>query len=189
MKPRILISACLLGDRVRYDGGHKLDAFLVESLGPLVEWVKVCPEVDCGLPVPREPMRLVGDSARPRLVTVATGSDVTDRLEQFARAKMKELEPLELCGYICKSGSPSSGMAGVEIEGAGGEAVGRGPGVFTRIFMEHFPHVPVVDEQGLHDPERRARFIEHACWLHTWYDLRRRGIARRGSALPPNGSQ
>ncbi len=188
MSVRILISSCLLGDLVRYDGGHKRDAFLIETVGPLVEWVKVCPEVDSGLEVPREPMRLVGDPARPRLVTVATGVDLTDRLEQFARAKMKELEPLDLCGYICKSGSPSSGLAFVEILRPGGEANASGPGVFTRIFMEHFPDMPVDDELGLHDPERRARFVERASRLQQRYDLLRSGGPRRGSPARTTGS-
>jgi uncharacterized protein YbbK (DUF523 family) len=168
---RVLISACLLGDEVRYDGGHKRDASIVETVGTFVEFVKVCPEVDCGLSVPREPMRLVGDLSRPRLVTVTTGSDLTARMEDFARAKVRALEPLELCGYICKSGSPSSGMAGVEIYNASGGVDGRGAGVFTRIFMEHFPDVPVEDEGRLQDPLIRAGFIERIVGLKRRHDL------------------
>ena len=136
---RILISACLLGDPVRYDGGHKRDAFLVETLGRFVEWVKVCPEADCGLPVPRESMRLVGDPARPRLVTGKTGVDHTDRMETFARSMVQRYERLDLCGYICKKDSPSSGMERVKVYNEAGMAERSGAGVFTRIFMEQLP--------------------------------------------------
>ena len=86
------ISACLLGERVRYDGGHSHDPFLTDTLGRLVEFVAVCPEVECDLGIPREPMRLVGDPASPRLVTIATGRDLTDRMMRFARKRVVELE-------------------------------------------------------------------------------------------------
>ena len=104
---RILVSACLLGEKVRYDGGHKRDLFLIETLGPFVEWVRVCPEVDCGLPVPREAMRLAGNPDRPRLLASRTGIDHTDRMERWAKARLDELAGLDLCGYICKKDSPT----------------------------------------------------------------------------------
>jgi uncharacterized protein YbbK (DUF523 family) len=135
---RILVSACLLGEKVRYDGGHKRDLFLIETLGPFVEWVRVCPEVDCGLPVPREAMRLVGDPKSPRLVTNKTGIDHTDRMEGWAKARIDELSDLGLCGYICKKDSPSCGM--------------EPAGVFTRMFIDRFPHLPVEEEGRLADP-------------------------------------
>lgn len=131
---RILVSACLLGEKVRYDGGDKRDPFLNEALGPFVEWVRVCPEVDCGLPVPREAMRLVGDPKRPRLATNRTGIDHTERMEQWAKARLEELSGLDLSGYICKKDSPSCGMDPM--------------GVFTRMFIERFPHLPVVEGEG-----------------------------------------
>jgi len=142
---RILVSACLLGETVRYDGGHKRDPFLVETLGPFVEWVRVCPEVDCGLPVPREAMHLVGDSERPRLVTVRTGIDHTDRMERWTEARLDELAGLDLCGYICKKGSPSCGM--------------EPPGIFTGMFIEQFPEIPVEEEGRLFDPFHREMFL------------------------------
>jgi uncharacterized protein YbbK (DUF523 family) len=107
---RILISSCLLGEKVRYDGGHKREGYLVGTLGRFVEWVPVCPEVDCGLPTPREAMRLVGDPESPRLVTSKGGVDQTERMTAWARKKLEELERIDLCGYICKKDSPSSGM-------------------------------------------------------------------------------
>ncbi len=179
MPIRILVSACLLGDRVRYDGGHKRDPFLVETLGRFVEWVRVCPEVDCGLSVPREPMRLVGDPAHSHLVTVTSGIDLTERMERFARARMKQLEPLDLCGYICKKDSPSSGMTRVRVYGAAGVPARRGAGVFTRIFMEHFPLVPVEEEGHLQDPLLREMFVERVFCLKRWRDLTREALTLR----------
>jgi uncharacterized protein YbbK (DUF523 family) len=142
---RILVSACLLGEKIRYDGGHKRDLFLIETLGPFVEWVRVCPEVDCGLPVPREAMRLVGDPKYPRLVTNKTGVDHTDRMERWAKARLDELSVLDLCGYICKKDSPSCGMEPM--------------GIYTRRFMERFPRLPLEDEGRLADPVVLKRFI------------------------------
>ncbi len=142
---RILVSACLLGEKVRYDGGHKLDPFLTGTLGPFVEWIRVCPEVDCGLPVPREAMRLVGDPRHPRLVTSKSGMDHTERMERWAKARLDELSGVDLCGYICKKDSPSCGMEPV--------------GVFTRMFIERFPDLPAEEEGRLADPVRCGRFL------------------------------
>jgi uncharacterized protein YbgA (DUF1722 family)/uncharacterized protein YbbK (DUF523 family) len=176
---RLLVSACLLGDPVRYDGGHKRDPFLVETLGRFVEWIRVCPEVECGLRVPRESMRLVGDPAHPRLVVGKTGADLTERMERFARARVNELEPLDLCGYICKKDSPSSGMQRVKVYDAAGLPARRGAGVFTRIFMEHFPLVPVEEEGRLQDPLLREMFVERVFCLKRWRDLTREGLSLR----------
>jgi uncharacterized protein YbgA (DUF1722 family)/uncharacterized protein YbbK (DUF523 family) len=175
---RLLISACLLGENVRYDGGHKRDPYIVETLGRFVEWVKVCPEVDCGLSVPRESMRLVGDPARPRLMTVRTGIDLTGRMEDFARSRMKDLAPLDLCGYICKKDSPSSGMERVKVYDKAGTAARSGAGVFTRIFMERFPLIPVEEEGRLQDPLLREMFIERIFCLKRWRDLVGGGLSR-----------
>jgi uncharacterized protein YbbK (DUF523 family) len=143
---KVLVSACLLGEKVRFDGGHKRDLFLIETLGPFVEWVRVCPEADCGLPVPREAMRLVGDPGHPRLVTNKTGIDHTERMERWAKARLDKLSGVDLCGYICKKDSPSCGMNPV--------------GVFSRMFIERFPHLPVEEEGRLADPVLCERFIQ-----------------------------
>lgn len=175
---RILVSACLLGEKVRYDGGHKRDLFLIETLGPFVEWVRVCPEADCGLPVPREAMRLVGDPECPRLVTKGSGIDHTDRMERWAKARLEELSGLDLCGYICKKDSPGSGMERVKVYGAGGGTpVGTGAGIFTRRFMERFPRIPVEEEGRLTDPVLREMFIERVFCLRRFRNL---------LALPPS---
>jgi len=168
---RILVSACLLGEKVRYDGGHQRDPFLLETLGPFVEWVPVCPEVDCGMPVPREAMRLVGDPKRPRLMTIRTGIDRTETMERWAKTRLDELSRLDLCGYICKKDSPSSGMERVKVYGADGIPARTGAGVFTRRFMERFPLIPVEEEGRLTDPVLREMFIERVFCLRRFRDL------------------
>lgn len=145
---KIIVSACLLGEKVRYDGGHKLAPFLVETPGPLVEWVRVCPEVDCGLPVPRETMRLERDRERTRLVANGTGIDHTERMERWAKARLDELSGLDLRGYVCKKDSPSCGMEPL--------------GIFTRMFMERFPRIPVADEGAFTDPSSLEAFLGRA---------------------------
>src|SRR5213593_4287122 len=116
---RLGVSACLLGQAVRYDGGHKRDSFLVDTLGRFVEWVPVCPEVELGLGVPREPIRLEGDPAAPRLVAANSGRDLTRAMTRLARARAAELARLDLVGYVLKKDSPSCGMEGVRVHGGG----------------------------------------------------------------------
>lgn len=170
-KIKLGISACLLGENVRYDGGHKLDHFLTDTLGQYVEYVSVCPEVECGLPVPRESMHLEGDPDSPRLVTIRTKKDMTDRMIQWAQKRVVQLEKRELCGFIFKSNSPSSGMERVKIYNEKGMPVKKGVGIFARIFMEHFPLFPVEDEGRLHDPLLRENFVERIFTLKRWREV------------------
>ena len=142
---RVLVSACLLGEKVRYDGGHKFSPVLAGSLGAFVEWIRVCPEVDCGLSIPREPMRLAGDPGHPRLVTCHSGIDHTERMERWAKALLDELSGVDLRGYVCKEDSPSCGM--------------EPAGVFTRMFIERFRHLPVEEEGRLADRALRETFL------------------------------
>ena len=175
---RILVSACLLGEKVRYDGGHKRDLYLLETLGAFVAWVPVCPEVDCGLPVPREAMRLVGNPKHPRLVTSRSGEDHTVRMERWADARLDELSRLELCGYICKKDSPSSGMERVKVYGGEGPPARAGAGIFTRMFMERFPLIPVEEEGRLTDPVLREMFIQRVFCFRRFRDLLGRPLSR-----------
>ncbi len=160
-KPRIGISTCLLGENVRYDGGHQWDRYLTGTVGKFVEWVPVCPEVECGLPTPREALRQVGDPDDPRLVTSDTGRDLTERMEEFSHQRVRELEEKNLCGFIFKNRSPSSGMERVKVYDENGVPRSVGVGVFARIFMEHFPLVPVEEDGRLHDPDLRENFFEN----------------------------
>jgi uncharacterized protein YbgA (DUF1722 family)/uncharacterized protein YbbK (DUF523 family) len=175
---RVLVSSCLLGERVRYDGGHKRDPFLVETLGRFVEYVPVCPEAECGLPTPREAMRLVGDPARPRLVTVRTGVDHTGKMQRWIRGKLRDLEDMDLCGYVCKKDSPSSGMERVKVYGGNGVPANVGSGMFTKAFMDHFPLIPVEEEGRLRDPALRELFVERVFTLRRLRDRIRKGRSR-----------
>ena len=170
-KIKLGISTCLLGEPVRYDGGHKLDRFLTDTLGQYVEYVSVCPEVECGLPVPRESMHLEGNPDSPRLVTSRTMQDMTERMMNWARKRVVGLEKEDLCGFIFKSNSPSSGMERVRVYNEAGMPVREGVGMFARIFMEHFPLFPVEDEGRLHDPKLRENFIERIFALKRWREV------------------
>ena len=162
------ISSCLLGNSVRYDGGHKLDHFLADTFGQYVDWVPVCPEVECGLPIPREAMHLVGDPADPRLVTLRTKVDHTARMKRWAKKRTAELEKEELCGFVFKSRSPSSGMRSVKIYTEAGMPNTTGSGIFAHAFMKHFPLLPVEDEGRMHDPGLRENFIERVFVYQRW---------------------
>jgi uncharacterized protein YbgA (DUF1722 family)/uncharacterized protein YbbK (DUF523 family) len=170
-KIKLGISSCLLGEKVRFDGGHRWDPFITDTLGNYVELVAVCPEVESGLSVPREAMRLVGDPAQPRLLTVRTGIDHTERLVAWARRRVQELAAQDLSGFIFKSKSPSSGLARVKVYNDQGIPAPRGVGIFARIFMEHFAGLPVTDEGRLHDPALRENFIERLFVLKRWREL------------------
>jgi uncharacterized protein YbgA (DUF1722 family)/uncharacterized protein YbbK (DUF523 family) len=165
------ISTCLLGENVRYDGGHRLDRFLTDTLGQYVEYVPVCPEFECGFGVPREAFRLVGNPESPRLVTSRTNRDFTDRMLEWAKRRMIDLEEEGLCGFIFKSNSPSSGMERVKVYSEKGMPLKKGRGIFARIFMEHFPLIPVEDEGRLHDPKLRENFIERIFTLRRWREV------------------
>jgi uncharacterized protein YbgA (DUF1722 family)/uncharacterized protein YbbK (DUF523 family) len=167
-KIRIGISTCLLGEKVRYDGGHKRDGFLVDTLGTYFDYVPVCPEVECGLPVPREAMRLVGDPSNPRLLTQKTGIDHTDRMHRWGTKRLDALERDDLCGYVFKSKSPSSGMERVKVYGPSGQAAKKGVGIWARMFMGRFPVLPVEEEGRLHDAALRENFIERVFVMHRW---------------------
>lgn len=175
---RLGISSCLLGNEVRYDGGHKHDRFLTGTLGRYVTYVPVCPETEYGLGVPREPMRLVGDPAAPRLVTIRSGIDHTAGMTEWARAKTRELEKENLGGFIFKSRSPSSGMERVKVYNDRGVPSPRGVGIFAAVFMNCFPLLPVEEEGRLLDPALRENFIERIFTLKRWRELLARGESR-----------
>jgi uncharacterized protein YbbK (DUF523 family) len=160
---RIGISSCLLGERVRYDGGHKRDAYIIETLGRHFEFVPICPEVAIGLGVPRKPIKLVGDPRSPRAVCVDDPTlDVTDKLSAYGARMARELDGIS--GYILKSRSPSCGMEGVEVF----PSVATAAGLYARAFMDLQPLLPVEEEDRLADPALRENFIERV------YDYRRR---------------
>lgn len=162
------VSSCLLGNKVRYDGGHKHDRYVTETLGHFFDFVPVCPEVECGLPTPREAMRLVGDPDAPRLVTNKTGIDHTEKMLSWAAKRLVELEKESLCGFIFKNRSPSSGMERVKVYDDNKVPQNVGEGIFARAFKEHFPLIPVEEEGRLHDLLLRENFIESVFVYKRW---------------------
>ena len=173
-KIRIGVSACLLGQNVRYDGGHQRDRYITDTLGRWFEWVPVCPEVEYGLPIPREAMRLVGDPETPRLITIRTRIDHTDGMLSWADKRLEALAAEDLCGFIFKSRSPSFGMAAVKVYPETGMAVKKGVGIFAGAFMRRFPLLPVEEDGRLNDPVLRENFIERIFVYRRWRGLERR---------------
>jgi uncharacterized protein YbgA (DUF1722 family)/uncharacterized protein YbbK (DUF523 family) len=174
-KIRLGISSCLLGEMVRYDGGHQLDRFLRDTLGEYVEYVPVCPEVEMGLPTPRETLRLVEKEGGQRLVFSKSGEDVTERMLDWSHKRVKQLAKEDLCGFVFKAKSPSSGMERVKLYDRNGVPHKAGVGLFAKIFMEHFPLLPVEEDGRLHDPHLRENFIESLFTFKRWRDMLAKG--------------
>ncbi len=159
-KPRVGISPCLLGEKVRYDRGHRCNLYITDVLGQYFDWIPVCPEVEYGLGIPREPMHLIGDPAKPRIITISTGIDHTDGMLKWVENKLIALETEDLCGFIFKSKSPSSAIRGVTIVSPSGVECGTGAGIFGGAFIKHFSLIPVIDDEQLSDPALREDFLE-----------------------------
>ena len=168
---RIGISSCLLGENVRYDGGHQLDRLIRDVLGPWLEFVPVCPEVELGLPTPRESLRLVQQPNGPHLVFSRSGRDITAKMTAWAEKRVRELEKDRLCGFIFKSRSPSSGMERVKLYDRNGVPTKTGVGLFARVFMAHFPLLPVEEDGRLHDARLRENFVECLFVFQRWRRL------------------
>ena len=164
---KIGISACLLGEHVRYDGGHKHDRYITDTLGAYFSFVPVCPEVGCGLPTPREAMRLEGDPAAPRLMTRQTRIDKTEQMQAYCVAKIGELANEDLCGFIFKKDSPSSGLFRVKVYN-NGQAQKVGSGLFAAAMSRHFPLLPMEEEGRLNDAALRENFIERIFSYRRW---------------------
>jgi uncharacterized protein YbbK (DUF523 family) len=156
---RILISACLVGRHVRWDGRDKRDDWVLARLGSWVEWVPVCPEAEAGLGVPREASRLMGDPEVPRQVTLS-GRDVTSTLAAWTAARLEALAADPVHGFLCKSRSPSCGAGDIAVYSPAGVPQGTGDGLFVRAFRQRFPWVPVQQPDGLRDPELFREFVE-----------------------------
>ena len=171
---RLGISRCLLGEPVRYDGGHKRNQFLVDVLGQHVEWVPVCPEVEAGFGTPREAMRLVDDVAEPRLLTVRSHHDYTGRMRRYAKTRVREFQAWNLSGYVFKKDSPSCGTRRVRVYARDGQLLGTGKGLFAEAFQRAFPLTPIEEEGRLRDQGLRENFIERVFGYHRWQVLNAR---------------
>lgn len=165
---RLGISSCLLGQEVRYNGGHKRDSYLVNTLGPFVQWYPVCPEVEIGLGTPRETIRLEGDPLQPRLVAPGSGTDLTETMQAWARSRLDAVASWRLHGYVFKKDSPSCGLFRVRVYGSSGVPTRDGRGVFARLLTARFPLLPVEEEGRLRDPLLRENFIERLFIYERW---------------------
>jgi uncharacterized protein YbbK (DUF523 family)/putative lipoic acid-binding regulatory protein len=166
-KAKIGISACLLGFPLRYDGKHKLlDSRLRDALAPHVDFVSVCPETECGLGIPREKARLVGNPRYPRMITIETGVDLTRLILDWSAQRVAELGKEGLSGFIFKGSSPSCGLRQVRVFSPQGEAAGYGRGLFAHALTTRFPEMPVEEEWNLRDDDLRRDFLERVLSFH-----------------------
>ncbi len=165
------ISACLLGEKVRFDAGHKKDEYATDVLGHFFDWVPVCPELEVGMGVPREAVRLVGPAAHPRMVGVKSGADWTARMSAFSNARVDRLASLDLSGFILKSNSPSCGMERVRLYAKNGIPVKSGRGLFAQVLMEKLPILPVEEEGRLNDLRIRENFIVRVFSYHRYRQM------------------
>jgi uncharacterized protein YbgA (DUF1722 family)/uncharacterized protein YbbK (DUF523 family) len=165
------ISACLLGDEVRFDGGHKRDRFAVDVLGDYFRWVKVCPEVGAGLGVPRESYRLERKDDDVRMVGNRSGTDVTAAVTEFSKKNVERLAPERLRGFILKKDSPSCGMERVRVYDRNKSPSRTGTGIYARNLMRRYPHLPVEEEGRLNDPRIRENFITRVFTFDRWIRL------------------
>jgi len=181
MSDKILVgvSTCLLGEKVRWDAGHKHDRYLTDILGRYFEFVPVCPEADVGMGIPREPVHLEGDPQAPRMIGNKSGEDWTERMNRYSRRKLKELIPLNLSGYVLKRASPSCGMERVPVKGGpGGMPRKVGVGLFAAELMRRLPLLPVEEEGRLNDPGLRENFIVRVFAYHRVQQLFAGGCKR-----------
>lgn len=166
------ISSCLLGDEVRYDGGHKRHRFVTDVLGDYVRWVPSCPEVGAGMGVPRESIRLVREGeGGVRVLGNRSDRDYTGGLARYSEHRVEQLTPMRLRGYVLKKDSPSCGMERVRLYDEGGVPARDGVGVFARRLMERFPNLPVEEEGRLNDPRLRENFITRLFTYDRWLHL------------------
>ena len=175
---KIGVSSCLLGNNVRYNGGHAHNRYITDTLGEYLEFVPVCPEVECGLGIPRLTMHLRGDVKSPRLITTKTGEDHTERMVAWAKKRLEELADEGLCGFIFKKNSPSSGMYRVKVFNDKGQPINKGRGIFAGMFMKRFPLIPVEEDGRLNDPKIRENFIEQIFTMKRWRDTIDKGRKR-----------
>lgn len=168
---KIGISSCLLGKRVRYDAGHKKDNYITDILGTHFRFVAACPEIEVGMPVPREAVRLEGTAEAPRMVGGKTGEDWTDRMNHYSERRVRKPDLADLSGFIFKSRSPSCGMERVKLYVKPGTVEKKAVGLFSRVFMDQFPNLPVEEEGRLTDPSLRENFIVRVFAYHRLQQL------------------
>ena len=176
---RLGVSSCLLGEAVRFDGGHKRSGFVVDQLGKWFEFVAVCPEVEIGMGIPRPTIRVEEDAGKLRLVAPKTGDDFTRRMSAYAGKRVRALMGEGLDGYILKKGSPSCGPFRIPVYTKGQPSRRDGVGFFAAELRERWPQLPIEDEGRLGDNAIRESFIEQVFVRNRWRALVARGLTRR----------
>ncbi|MEZ5391479.1 MAG: DUF523 and DUF1722 domain-containing protein [Bryobacterales bacterium] len=168
---RIGVSACLMGETVRFNGGHCANRFLLREAAEFAEFVPVCPEVEIGLGTPRETLRLVRLGEAVHLVAPSSGADVTEKMRQYAREKAESLAAANLDAFVLKKDSPSCGMERVKVYDGNGVPSKSGVGLFAEALIERLPLLPVEEEGRLNDPHLRESFFERAFAYRRVRDL------------------
>jgi len=158
-RPRIGVSACLLGEKTRYDGGQNRVEWVAGELTEWCEVVPICPEAELGMGIPREPVHLKGDRCRPRMVGNETRRDWTDGMEHLVRSRVRELAGGGLHGFVLKSRSPSCGIDDAELETEHLGITHGGTGLLVIGLRDHLPWLPLINEIGIDDPLERDRFL------------------------------
>ena len=178
-KPKLGISACLMGDEVRFNGGHKESQLCTRELTQYFEFVTACPEVAIGMGIPREPIRLVGDAQSPQAVgSVNRELNVTQSLADYGVRMAEEFS--DICGYIFMQKSPSCGLERVKVYRENGAPVdGGGRGIYAQAFCERHPDLPVEEDGRLNDAVLRENFITRVFAYAAWQDLLKAGVTRR----------
>ncbi|MDD2723207.1 MAG: DUF523 and DUF1722 domain-containing protein [Methylovulum sp.] len=168
------ISSCLLGENVRFDGGHKRDSYIVGTLGEYFDFRPFCPEVAIGLGIPRPTVHLVKINRQIRCVGGKdTDNDVTERLQVYASQEQAAFA--DLCGYILKKDSPSCGMERVKVF-TGGQPRKEGVGIYAAEMMRNNPLLPVEEEGRLGDANLRGNFIQRVTIFYRWKQLLAKGL-------------
>ncbi len=171
------VSSCLLGQAVRYDGGHARDPFVDATLGKWVKWLPICPEVESGMSTPRPAIHLVQEDSSQTLVAKSTGEDFTERMQSYAQSKTEQLGALD--GYVLKKGSPSCGLERIRVYRANGHVRSRDArGMFAKQLTDRWPLLPVEEDGRLNDPKLRENFIEQIFCRNRWRVLTQRGLTR-----------
>ncbi|HEX8593187.1 MAG TPA: DUF523 and DUF1722 domain-containing protein [Pseudomonas sp.] len=178
-KPKLGISACLLGAEVRFNGGHKESHLCTRALTEYFEFVPACPEVAIGMGIPREPIRLVGDAENPQaLGSVNRELNVTQALADYGVQMAAELD--DISGYIFMQKSPSCGLERVKVYRENGAPVdGGGRGIYAQAFCARHPNLPVEEDGRLNDPVLRENFITRVFAYAAWHELLKIGLTRR----------
>ena len=166
-KPLVGISSCLLGENVRYNGEIKLNSRLKSNLEKVVTFVSVCPEVESGMPVPREPMDLFVVNRAVRMVTLESGRDMTDVIKGWIETKLDQLSDANLCGFVFKERSPSCAVSSAKVH-EGYSLRRNGTGLFVEAFRKRFPLLPVAEAEELETAEQKAVFLKKVYKIHLY---------------------